>query len=131
MTILFSIAGEARTTGSVYGACTMQYAQYLENENAPARRALVPHAGRRATFHGVVETIARRHTRRGRKHLICVRNITDTAGVPVFDHYWLTFGERFAALDLQTGERVAFRVQVDRQLDGEYTLSFPTRVCRL
>lgn len=107
------------------------YARYMENENAPARRALVSYAGRRATFSGVVDTIARRYTRRGRKHLICVRDIADTAGAPVFDHYWLPFGERFAALDLEPGQRVAFSVQVDRQLDGEYTLSFPTHVCRL
>ncbi len=105
--------------------------RYLENEGSPARYAIVPYAGRRANFHGVVETVAIRYTRLGRKRLICVRNITDTAGVPVFDYYWLPFGHRFAALALDKGERVAFSVQVDRQLTGEYTLRYPTRVSRL
>ena len=105
--------------------------QYLENESSPACRALVLYAGRRVNLHGVIETVAIRSTRLGRKRLICVRNITDTAGASVFDYYWLPFGKRFAALDLHKGERVAFRVQVDRQLDGAYTLGFPTRVCRL
>lgn len=108
-----------------------KYEKYPENENAPAHRALVPYAGRRATFHDVVETVAMRHTRLGYRRLIRIRDIADSRGAPVFDHYWLNFGERFAALDLRPGERVAFSVQVDRQLDGEYTLSFPTRVHRL
>lgn len=108
-----------------------RYARYMEGENPPARRALVPYAGRRATFNGVVEAVAMRHTRLGYKRLIRIRDIADTAGAPVFDYYRLTFGERFAALDLGAGERVAFSIRVDRQLDGEYTPSCPTRVCRL
>lgn len=116
---------------AVEEVCTMQRpVDYLADEHPPALPALCPYAGRRATFHGVVGAVARLRTRLGYRHLICVRDLTDGAGAPVFDHYWLPFGRRFAALDLQPGERIAVSLQVDRQLDGEYTLRLATHVAR-
>lgn len=89
------------------------------------------HAGKRTLLHATVAEQGRFRT--GTRWMTCLRlvNLTDAAGRPVFAHYWLPLRGQMKTLDAVPGERIEFAAQLDRELDGNYLLSHPTRARKL
>jgi len=63
--------------------------------------------------------------------MLCLAEVTDEAGVVVWDCLWLNHTKVLQSLDLAEGDAVTFLARVDRQLDGSYILNRPLGAARV
>jgi len=63
--------------------------------------------------------------------MLCLAEVTDEAGVAVWDCLWLNHTKVLQGLDLVEGDVVTFMARVDRQLDGSYILNRPLQIERV
>ncbi len=112
---------------------------------AQHRKKLARINGTRQRFTGTFERFGTKNGYKGPEPTVLLTQVRDgSTGKIVTDHLWFNLTKRFAALDLQKGDKVAFDARVteyekgykgwnwERQLEApisiDYKLSFPTKV---
>lgn len=95
--------------------------------DALARATARRHGGRRVTWTGTLSGFGHRTLNGKVRPHVCLTDVTDDDGVPVFSRVWLLLGTGLQALAPETGDRITFTADVESQLDGTYRLVRPTR----
>lgn len=108
-----------------------------------SRGALKEFLGQRRRFKGVFVRVGKKRGWKAPLTTLLLSDIVDVkTGKSVADHLWFTMGKRFGTLSLQPGDIVkfdarvteyvkgynGFREDVDKPLEKDFRLSFPTNV---
>lgn len=100
-------------------------------------------AGQRRRFKGIFERFGQKSGYKGLEVTMLLKDVVDVrTNTAVTDHLWFALGKRFKSLNLKEGDAVYFdarvtqyikgyrgrREYVDRPLERDWRLSFPTKV---